>query len=640
MVQSNATTNENGEAIIISIQDPYLQVLNVNSFDDNILGENTDCYYEKEFRWGIDGVTYSDYSDLTDLNLRSLILNPTNPFYIQFKYTQIGECTLTFETISLEVITQDGVITQVPQFECGSLDNCGCENLVIDCCGEEGWNPYNISPAAKQYEQLSKVASDLFGWCVNYFKTEADQRSKDIIFREYSLENVIANDEVKILVPDNEFPTRSIQFSSIQFDYPVEFEVHIVKSAFRQIFGNLSKPEQHDFLYVPIMNRMYEVNNVMEPDDFMNEGTYWRVSLVTWQDRTNQSYEDTTIRDEVDDIVLSVEEVFGEDQIAQEKDARKPNQYNTIGTRENDYIRRSMPRNLTIKEQKLYNNWTIVSKFHYQLGSINKGDDAVVYRYVDGWSNNENRSFTFWASPSYSVGLGSKKSMTGVIANTEGNTVVTTTYDNTFIVGDWVYLTQSGNYNGIQKVIEVNDRDITLDVPFDGGLGVNPRIRTVSSAHFMSFGDSFNLTIAYQYFIIETATERFIFDLSEQNVTLDGEEWYAFVININNTFNQVSLFLYQAQEQTGVASVTETADLNLIYEKTITNTVGEVSGNNAWKLLGSDTDITNVRLFKRPIEEEERSLVLSQYVVQDTSLSLIVDNASPRLRMPKITNPK
>jgi hypothetical protein len=51
-------------------------------------------------------------------------------------------------------------------------------------------------------------------------------------------------------------------------------------------------------------------------------------------------------------------------------------------------------------------------------------------------------------------------------------------------------------------------------------------------------------------------------------------------------------------------------------------------------------DITNIRIWKKPIEEELQDLVLSQYVVKDTHLTLLLDNASPQLLLPNESNPR
>ena len=50
-------TSENGDAILISLQAPYENVVEVLGYTDETIGEDTSCFYQKSFRWGIDGVS-------------------------------------------------------------------------------------------------------------------------------------------------------------------------------------------------------------------------------------------------------------------------------------------------------------------------------------------------------------------------------------------------------------------------------------------------------------------------------------------------------------------------------------------------------------------------------------------------------
>jgi hypothetical protein len=43
--------------------------------------------------------------------------------------------------------------------------------------------------------------------------------------------------------------------------------------------------------------------------------------------------------------------------------------------------------------------------------------------------------------------------------------------------------------------------------------------------------------------------------------------------------------------------------------------------------------ITNVRMFKKPIESEQRLNILQQYVVRDNQLATIIDNAIPSIQL-------
>lgn len=653
MAVNGTTTNENGDAILISLQTPYKNVVEVLGYTDETVGEDTSVFYSKSFRWGIDGVTYSDYVPLTNVNLEALSLNPNNPFWIQYKYEQVGDGTLEFKSIALEIVTDGGIICKIPQIECCDGQTLsGAQNLVVDCC-ETPWNPYDLSRASQMYNQLSAVASNLFGFCVKYFKTEADQRSRDVILKEYSLFDVIASAEVKIMIPDNELPTREIQFNPLMMDWPVQFEVHIVKSAFEQVFGVGAKPQMRDYLYFEqYMNQMYEIDAVAEADDFLYSGSYWRVSLVPYQQRTAVLYPDKNI-EAIKDSLVSSEEKFAEEREAEFEDVRKPNQYNTIGTLSNDYVRRILDKKLFIKEENVYNNWTIISKYNYQLGSMDRFQEAVEYRYDQGWTTSDNRAFTFWVRPKYDSPIGTNVLITS-LEDSSGylriNTGGLPEKANKLSVGDWIVISGTNSYNSIHRIVSINESTNSLIVDtayIDNVLLGTPKFNREKSANFLCYENSLlpptklvSFTYTPNWFIIKLNDTYHKFKLSLEGASLVKDEWYAFVINLNNVANQLSLFIYNTIAKTGAINPDLTNELNPVYSKVTTVSPIAVDSGNSWKLLGSSTDITNIRIWKSPIEEELQELILSQYVVKDTHLTLLLDNATPQLLLEKQSNPR
>jgi hypothetical protein len=659
MAITGSSTDANGDQLLVSLQAPYENVIEVLGFTDSISGESTACYYTKDYRWGIDGVTYSDWVQLTDVNLKKLVLNPANKFWIQYKYTQVGDCILTFDSIALEIVTDGGVICKIPQIDCGGVDGCsGALNLAFDCC-ESGWNPYDITRAGQMYTQLSAMASNLFGFCVTYYKTKADQRSQDVILKEYSLFDVIKSGEVKIMIPDNELPTRDIAFNPLMMDFPVQFEIHIVKSAFEAIFGIGSKPQMRDYLYFEqFMNRMYEVDAIAEADDFMYAGSYWRVSLVTYQQRTNVGYEDTVdglaAELSTDALVSNVEDKFRVERENEFKDVRKPNEYNTIGSQANDYVRRALNKKMTITEENVYNQWTIISKYHYALKTLTKNAVGVKYRYNGGWDDTDNRAFTFWFRPQYLKPTGTSF-VTNSITNNAGEAMITAEAlpldaANAIMPGDWIVIRGTTSYNGIQPVksVDTATKTITLDIPYiDGLISNNATFKKEVSNTFISYDtdDANNvsyvqLTYTTNWFIIKLNNDYYKYDLSKSSIVLTQGKWYAATINLNNLAKQLSLFLYNTVEVAGAINPDRSADLVGIYTSTQTIPATSVPSGQAWKLLGCETDLTNIRIWSEPIEEELQELILSQYVVKDSHLALLLDNASPELLLPTVTNPR
>ena len=660
MAVTGSSTDANGDQLLVSLKTPYENITEILGFTDSITGETTACFYNKDFRWGIDGVTYSDWVILTDANLQALVLDPSKPFWIQYRYTQQGACTLTFNSIALEIVTDGGVICKIPQIDCGGVDGCsGALNLAFDCCGS-GWNPYDISRAGQMYTQLSAMANNLFGFCVDYYKTKADQRSRDVILKEYSLFDVIKEGEIKIMVPDNELPTRDIQFNPLMMDFPVQFEIHIVKSAFEAVFGIGAKPQMRDYLYFKqFMNRMYEVDAVAEADDFMYTGAYWRVSLVTYQQRTNVGFENTTEGDaaeaSTEALVSNVEEKFRVERENEFKDVRKPNEYNTIGSQVNDYVRRALNKKMTISEENVYNQWTIISKYHYALGTLADGAIGVKYRYKNGWTAADNRAFTFWFRPQYKKPIG-KNVLITQISNNAGYPMLTTPGlplgQEEIKVGDWIAIRGTNSYNGIQlvKSIDMATSTITLDTPFiDSNITNTAKLNKEASNTFIQYDDYerrtpitsyVQFTYTTNWFIIKFNDVYYKYDLSKKTVSLLKGEWYAAVINLNQIAKQLSLFLYNTPEVTGAINPEKSADLTNIFTNTQTVPAIAVPNDYAWKLLGCETDLTNIRIWSEPIEEELQELILSQYVVKDSHLALLLDNASPELLLPTVTNPR
>jgi hypothetical protein len=62
--------------------------------------------------------------------------------------------------------------------------------------------------------------------------------------------------------------------------------------------------------------------------------------------------------------------------------------------------------------------------------------------------------------------------------------------------------------------------------------------------------------------------------------------------------------------------------------------------NNSYKIITSPLLLSNIRLFKQMIDIDKQSIVLNQSIVRDEQLAHIVDNAQPKLKLPKFANRK
>jgi len=365
-----------------------------------------------EFRFSTTNNTFNEFHELNkqkDLgDLLSMNFNPREPLYLDVKAEvntiQPGN-SLIFIAVTYTVQTDNGIIESCPQLCLDCTDPflySGCATVRITCEYDNLFQPYNLNKAQQVYLQMSKLVSDIFGHQVTYFRTEPDLRTKDVILMEYSLFNVVDQQNVKILVPDNEFPqesTLSYDMFGIEFE---EFEIHIVRDEFERAFGYKKQPRERDYMFIPIINKMYMINSISLGDRFNATKSYWKIKLVKYQEQTevNQGMFD----DATDSFVTGIEEVFGaEIKETYEKDT-KPMQYQTVTTSYRDGIRIFQDKLINIVDYSLLNRWTVVSKNYYDLTQVTKNSTAMEYAMMSQLTNTQNFAVTFWMQPHFPTG--------------------------------------------------------------------------------------------------------------------------------------------------------------------------------------------------------------------------------------------
>lgn len=366
--------------------------------------------FNYEFRWSQNGPA-SDGGQMSELMpmsaLTNLTFDSTKPLWIDIRaevaaLSQLHSISLF--SVQFEVVTAAGTIETCPQIcnDCTDPYVDGCTNVVVDC-SDPVYNPYNLSKPTAIYKEISELGANMWGHPVKYFRVEPDKRSKDVVLMEYSLYNVQAQGEVKILVPDNAMPEQNFQYDIFGMGWE-DFEVHITKGQMEQAFGAGKPPRARDYLYFPLMNRMYEVSSVAFADEFNMEMTYWRVMLRKYEERTSTIVGDDAagqaIQTEMDDLTVGMEEVFGAELKDEYTQTTKPEQYQTVFSPVADGIRDRIHNSLVISDNEIRNKWTIVSKNHYDLSSIKDlGIEAIVYNKKSTQSAENNLAISMWFQP-------------------------------------------------------------------------------------------------------------------------------------------------------------------------------------------------------------------------------------------------
>jgi len=559
--------------IELTITEPFTVTLNNAQYY-----KTPDVYnvFEYEYRWSQDNASYSEFNPLTQGtaygDLKFITFDTNKPVWIdtKFEVAQIlPGTTLTVLSITFTIETVDGIIESCPNFCTDCLDPfamSGCANIEVSCTPGNLFNPYTLGKSVNMYKQLTNMVSNIFGHSVQYFRTEPDFRTSDVILMEYSLYNVVAKENIKILVPDNEFPTEANTYDIFGMEF-AEFEVHITASEFETVFGSGKKPRNKDYMFIPIINKMYEINSIAIADEFNMSNSYWRVKLVKYQDRTSVIKNEFEV--DTDTLTTGVEEIFGEKIQEEYTKNTKQRQFQTVLVSYKDGNREFIDTKLKIIDHDLKNRWTVVSKNYYDLTDGEVGNNALFYTTKSEVKINEDVSFTGWFSPQFA---------------------------------------------------------------------------TSSAADYFLFGDvdamdGFKINLSNTSFKLELAGVK---ETIEHGITFDKRCWYSYVFNINNKFNQIGVSIYCLDPivNSGLPQLSSN-NLELVFHTVISTNAQYVwSASSNYALRFNNMYMTNIRVFNTPIELEQRVNVLNQYVVRDSQLATLIDNAIPSLGFQKFVNSK
>lgn len=588
--------------------------------------ETESLYFEKEFRYSSDKILWSDYKSLTNKNL-STIKKYDNNVYVQYRFKQVGEGDLNVDSISLDVDYVNDQESPIP--DCFWNKTTSTPQIVYtDGSNGNLFNPYSVGQSYNIYQQMSTLVSNMFGICVLYFKTEASSKSRDVVLKEYSIEKVIDKQSIKILIPDNQLPTRELQFNQMMIDYPVQFEINIVKSEFQKVFGAGSHPDPHDYLYFSTyMNKMYMVDSVSDPDDFGYVASYWRVSLVPYQEMKSVQFGNDNLMDDTESLIFSAEGKFKEEVDDEFADNRKDNQLNDLGdlAEGQDHIRRILHENVRIVEETIYNNWTAVAKQYYNLTTIDKGEVAVEYKYK-GLSSSDERMFTFAFRPTNMKNVSDNVMISSVMDNNGKVRFKMKTWDKLLEKGNMIKITRVSGLNGWYRIANV-ERGKYVDIDVD----YNENIKVLSCGKMVSYEANTCVYIKDVFEIIQMP-DKMVVRINDKNYDylFDGfssfeQKWYFCVLGMKKGMSQ--MWLYEVQ---GSDLLNNTHSDIVLIGKT-SNEIDTFSTDGYCGLAGGNLHLTNYRLWSKLCEEDLQPLILSQYIVDDTHNTLIVDNAQNEL---------
>lgn len=264
----------------------------IQVIDDKNVDVAATCMYS----WSSDGVCWTSWT--TYENYLKIAKNIESDFFL--RVLLFGG----FDRISL-----NGLFTK-----CYTIVLDSTNPFLTDFCGNENlFNPYcNLDCALLLQEQLANSIICMFGIPIYYFRVAPDVKTADYTFKEFVLHNVVDVKQIKLMLQDGQMPSSNPRFTELDFDWQTDWEVEVGKRQFAQAFGDTAFPKQRDFIYIPMMKRMWSVNSAY---DEKNEGllwrpTTWKLALVKYNELTNVNTDN--VSDAIDSwLTNKYEDTFG-----------------------------------------------------------------------------------------------------------------------------------------------------------------------------------------------------------------------------------------------------------------------------------------------------------------------------------------
>ena len=291
-----------------------------------------------------------------------------------------------------------------------------------------------------------------------------------------------------------------------------------------------------------------------------------------------------------------------------------------------DGLRRILHENVRIVEENIYSDWTVVAKQYYNLSTIDKGDIAVEYKYK-GLSSDDERMFTFAFRPTNMKNVSENVMIDSVIANGDMVRLKVKSWDKLLDRGNMIKISRVTGLNGWHRIINIDKGKlfVDIDVAYDENLRVQAcgKLICYEANTCVYVNDGFEIIQMPDKMVVRINGKDYNYNF--EGFSSFESKWYFCVLGMKRGLSNMWIYEVQGSETLNNSH----SEIKLIGRAS--NDLDSFTVNGYCGLLGGGLHLTNFRLWSKLCEEDLHKLILSQYVIDDTHNTLIVDNAQNEL---------
>jgi hypothetical protein len=129
-----------------------------------------------------------------------------------------------------------------------------------------------LNSALANYNAINAVVNQLIGYDSKWFRAVPQQRSKDVIFQEYTLSNVEGCPlDVKVVLPQGMPPDSVYNYDLMGLEYNIPFEVQIDKKYWESIAGYGTAPQKRTLFIFRYQINYFKLNHHIYIEDLWNK---------------------------------------------------------------------------------------------------------------------------------------------------------------------------------------------------------------------------------------------------------------------------------------------------------------------------------------------------------------------------------
>lgn len=531
--------------------------------------------------------------------------------------------------------------------EAGYPDKNFNSQLPVNLESKEMFNYNNILSGVQNYMNLNYIANKLIGVECKWFRAVPQQRSKDVIFQEYTLSNVDSTPTcIKAVIPNGQIPDSKYNYDLNGLEYEVPLEINIDKRYWEDTFGEATGPQRNDIVYLIMPNKLYEVTSSTLMRGFMEQETTWRCNLIKYKPQASRR-ESEEFKNNLDNYIISEESLFGAEIDANINKLTSPVQLSPLNGTSKDFMKYFDPTLKVITEP--LSIWgTIISDHYYDMSSSTSNDGVVYAGAADIVDDQTDRGLFAWFNlidpnlKKYSVH--SIRPATNSAISDKINFVIRL---NTPEILDTSILniTRNSLVSLYADVISISDGNYYCHIPFevleylneisniwytmsDYTATIEPPVSILHPEGPDANSGLNNEIINRRFHRIKFADHTLI-NVFDEN--LEYNKWYGYVANLGSTWNIHNVMIWEPVS----LYVQGGPKLKLFYTNNLDFNSKQTTITRSI-IHKSYVKITNLRVFGVTVEEERQEEVLLSMFDKNGDQLFFADNALPIAKTPYI----